>query len=67
MLVSKPRVKMQEKCKKNVRKIKNASLTPENVSILHYELGKNTSQLRLSHGLVVFWSRFGRVLVAFCS
>ena len=41
---------------------------PENVSILHYALGNNVSQLRFGrifcHVLVAFWSRFGRVLVA---
>ena len=34
-----------------------------NVSILHYALGKNASQLRFGRVLVAFWSRFGRVLV----
>ena len=52
MLVSKTRVKMQEKCKKNARKIQNASPMRENVSTLHYALGKNASQ-----------SRFARVLL----
>ena len=41
---------------KNARKIKNASPTRENVSILHYALGKNASK---------FFSRFSRVLLAF--
>ena len=54
MLVSKTREKTREKREKNARKIKNASPTRDNVSILHYALGKNASQLR-----------FGRVLVAF--
>ena len=49
MLVSKTRVKTQEKCKKNARKIQNASPTRDNVSILHY---KNVIQ-----------SRFARVLL----
>ena len=31
------------KCKENARKIQNASLKRENVSILHYALGKNAS------------------------
>ena len=34
--------------------------TQENVSILHYALGKNTCQLR-------FFSRFSCILLAFCS
>ena len=63
MLVSKTR----EKREKNARKIKNASPTRDNVSILHYALGKNASQLRFGRILVAFWSRFGRVLVAFWS
>ena len=56
MLVSKTQVKTQGKCKKNARKIQNASPTEENVSILHYALGKNVSQLR-----------FARVMLTFCS
>ena len=52
MLVSKTRVKTQEKCKKIVRKIKNASPTRENVSILHYALGTNAIQLRFAHVLL---------------
>ena len=56
MLVSKTQVKTQEKCKENARKIKKASPTRENVSIIHYALGKKASQLC-----------FGHVLVAFCS
>ena len=59
MLVSKTREKTREKHKKNARKIKNASPTQDNVSILHYALGKNASQLRFGCVLVVFWSRFG--------
>ena len=65
MLVSKIRVKLrekrkknarktQEKRKKNARKIKNVSLTRDNVSILHYALGKNASQLRFSRVLLAF-------------
>ena len=42
---------MQEKCKENTRKIQNASLTQENVSILHYVWAK---------------TRVNRVLLAFC-
>ena len=53
----------REKREKNVRKIKNASPTRDNVSILHYALGKNASQLRFGRVLVAFWSCFGRVLV----
>ena len=56
MLVSKTREKRE----------KNKKLEP-NVSILHYALGKNASQLRFGRVLVAFWSRFGRVLVAFWS
>ena len=56
MLVSKTRVKTQEKCKKNARNIQNASPTQENVSILHYTLGKNASQLRFACVLLAFWS-----------
>ena len=67
MLVSKTREKTREKREKNARKIKNASPTRDNVSILHYALGKNASQLRFGRVLVAFWSRFGRVLVAFWS
>ena len=52
--------KRERKREKNARKIKNASPTRDNVSLLHYALGKNASQ-------VAFWSRFGRVLVAFWS
>ena len=63
MLVSKTREKTREKREKNARKIKNASPTRDNVSILHYALGKNASQLRFGRVLVAFWSRFGRVLV----
>ena len=57
------RVSLQEKREKNVRKIKNTSPTRDNVSILHYALGKNASQLRFGRVLVAFWSCFGRVLV----
>ena len=56
--------KREKKREKNARKIKNASPTRDNVSILHYALGKNASQLRFGRVLVAFWSRFGRVLVA---
>ena len=52
--------KRERKREKNARKIKNASPTRDNVSLLHYALGKNASQ-------VAFWSRFGRVLVMFWS
>ena len=38
----------------NARKIKNASPTLENVSILHYALGKNASKLRFSRVLLAF-------------
>ena len=55
MLVSKTRVKTREKCE---RKIKNASPTRDNVSILHYAMGKNVSQLRFSRVLLAFFSRF---------
>ena len=58
MLVSKTQVKMQEKCKKNTQET-----TQENVSILHYALGKNASQLRFSHVLLMF----ACVLFVFCS
>ena len=51
-------MKTQEKSKKNVRKIQNASPTRENVSILHYALGKNASQLRFARVLLVFCSCF---------
>ena len=63
MLVSKTREKTRDKREKNARKIKNASPTRDNVSLLHYALGKNASQLRFGRVLVAFWSRFGRVLV----
>ena len=63
MLVSKTREKTREKREKNARKIKNASPTRDNVSILHYALGKNASHLRFGRVLVAFWSRFGRVLI----
>ena len=63
MLVSKTREKTREKREKK----KNASPTRDNVSILHYALGKNASQLRFGRVLVAFWSRFGRVLVMFWS
>ena len=53
MLVSKTRVKTRKKCKKNARKIQNVSPTRENVSVLHYALGKK---------LVVFCSRFAHKL-----
>ena len=43
----------------NARKIKNASPTRDNVTILHYALGKNASQLLFGRVLVAFWSRFG--------
>ena len=62
---SKTPVKTQENCKKNVRKIQKASPTRENVSILHYAMGKNASQLRFGCALVMFWLGFGHVLVAF--
>ena len=42
---------MQEKCKKNARKIQNASPTRENVSILYYVLGKNVSCVLLAFSL----------------
>ena len=64
-LVSKTREKTREKREKNARKINNASPTRDNVSILHYALGKNGSQLRFGCVLVAFWLRFGCVLVAF--
>ena len=54
-LVSKTRVKMQEKCKKNVRKIQNASPMQELFSILHDVFRKN---LRLSRILLAFCLRF---------
>ena len=57
----------ERKTRENARKIKNASPTRDNVSILHYALGKNASQLRFSCVLVAFWSGFGRVLVGFWS
>ena len=66
MLVSKMREKTQEKREKTQKKNKN-SPTRDNVSILHYALGKNVSQLRFGRILVAFRSRFGRVLVAFWS
>ena len=59
MLVSKTQVKTQEKCKKNTRKIQNASPTREDVSILLYPLGKNASQLRFARILLTFCSHFG--------
>ena len=62
---SKTPVKTQENCKKNVRKIQKASPTRENVSILHYAMGKNASQLRFGRALVAFWLGFGWVLVGF--
>ena len=65
MLVSKTRVKTREKREKNARKIKNASPTRDNVSILHYALGKNASQLRFSRVFLAFYSRFTRVFLAF--
>ena len=65
MMVSKTRVKMQEKRKKNARKIKNASPMRNNVSILHYALGKNASQLRFSRVFLVFYLRFTCVFLAF--
>ena len=43
---------MQEKRKKNARKMKNTSPTRENHFILHYALGKNVSWL-------YFFSSFG--------
>ena len=71
MLVSKTQVETREKRVRNARKIKNASPTREDVSILHYVLGKNMSQLcffsRFSRVLFVFYSRFTRVLLAFYS
>ena len=63
MLVSKTLEKTREKREKSARKIKNASPTRDNVSILHYALVKNASQLRFGHVLVAFWLCFGRVLV----
>ena len=61
----------REKREKNARKIKNASPTRDNVSILHYALGKKRESVafwsRFGRVLVAFWSRFGRVLVAFWS
>ena len=51
--------KRERKREKNARKFKNASPTRDNVSILHYALGKNASQLRFGRVLVAFWSRFG--------
>ena len=57
MLVSKTRVKTQEKHMKNVRKVKNASPTREDVSILHFFI-----TLFYFH---VFYSRFTRALLAF--
>ena len=69
MLVSKTREKTREKREKNARKIKNASPTRDNVSILHYALGENGRFwcLFCKRESVAFWSRFGRVLVAFWS
>ena len=58
MLVSKTRVKTREKREKNARKIKNASPTRDNFSILHYALGKNASQLRFSHVFLEFFLAF---------
>ena len=57
------REKTQEKCKKNTRKIKNASPTREKVSILHYALCKNVSQLCFARVLLAFCTRFARVLL----
>ena len=48
--------KMQEKRKKK-------SKTRENVSILHYALGKNASQLRFARVLLAFCSHFARILL----
>ena len=59
MLVSKMRVKTREKREKNARKIKNASPKRDNVSILHYALGKT----RVSCVFLAFFSRFTRVFV----
>ena len=39
--------------------MQNASLRREYVSILHYVLGKNASQLHFGRVLVAFWSHFG--------
>ena len=58
-------LKTREKRVKNVRKIKNASPTRENVSILHFAFGKNASKLRFSRVFLAFFSRFTRVLFAF--
>ena len=55
MLVSKTRVKTQEKCKKNARKIQNTM-----------RWAKNASQLRFARVLLAFCSRFACVLLAFC-
>ena len=41
-----------QNARENARKINNASPTRDNVSILHYALGKNASQLRFGHVLV---------------
>ena len=60
MLVSKTRVITQEKCKKNARKIQNASPMQENVSILYYALRKNADQSRFANVLLAFCSRFAR-------
>ena len=66
MLASKTRVKTREKREKNARKTrekreKNARKKTKrepNVSILHYALGKNASQLRFSRVFLALFSRF---------
>ena len=58
MLVSKTRVITQEKCKKNARKIQNASPMQENVSILYYALRKNADQSRFANVLLGFARKF---------
>ena len=45
--------------KRESKREKNARKTRENVSILHYALDKNASQLHFGRVLVAFWSRFG--------
>ena len=58
MLVSKTRVKTRGKREKNARKNNNASPTRDIVSILHYALGKNASQMRFSRVFLAFFSCF---------
>ena len=48
---------------KNVGKMQNASPTRVNVSISHYALGKNASQLPFSRVLLTFCLRFAHVFV----